>query len=229
VTSIDVAAVGAAGNGGLPGGTGGSGAKVTTTIPTAAGTTLYVEVGSKPSDLPGGVDGGGSGGFAPASGGCGSSSSTGTDTSVSTDTTDPAEVVISWLTPADLAITNSASPSPVISGNRLTYTLIASNSGGHAATGVSVSDVLPANAHFNSITAPQGTTCTRTPGGPPKPKDGAVKCDVGTLAGDSSVTITIVVTATTPRAMTNTASVTATNVTADADDTQATTTTVIGT
>ena len=64
VGSVTVVAVGAAGGAGLPGGTGGSGAKVTTTIATAAGATLYVEVGSQPTNLPGGANGGGNGGFA---------------------------------------------------------------------------------------------------------------------------------------------------------------------
>jgi uncharacterized repeat protein (TIGR01451 family) len=127
--------------------------------------------------------------------------------------------------PADLKITNSGAPDPVASGQRLTYTVIATNTGGQAATGVKITDTLPGSAHFNSA------TCPRAPGGPPKPKNGTVTCTVASLAGGDSVTLTITVTATKPGTINNKAQVTATNVTdsPDSDDTFIAAVTVQGT
>jgi uncharacterized repeat protein (TIGR01451 family) len=121
--------------------------------------------------------------------------------------------------PGDLKITNTGSPNPVVvSGQRLVYTIKATNTGGQDATNVTVTDTLPATVHFNSTTSTRGT-CSRSTSSNPKTKDGQVTCTVGTLAGGASVTITIVVTATTPGTISAAATVTASNVTADADDT----------
>jgi uncharacterized repeat protein (TIGR01451 family) len=120
--------------------------------------------------------------------------------------------------PADLKITNAGSPNPVVSGERLTYTIEATNTGGQDAINVTVTDTLPATVHFDSMTSTRGT-CSRSTSSNPKTKDGLVTCNAGTLAGGASVTITIVVTATSPGAISATATVTAANVTADTDDT----------
>lgn len=129
------------------------------------------------------------------------------------------------LAPADLSITNVGSPNPVVSGRQLTYTIKATNTGGQTATSVKVADPLPASAHFNSVSTTHGT-CT----GPATPKGGTVKCSVGSLGAGNSATITIVVTATTPGTLTNTASVTAPEITTpDSDDSATATTTVRGT
>jgi uncharacterized repeat protein (TIGR01451 family) len=103
-------------------------------------------------------------------------------------------VITPVLPSADLKITNSGAPNPVVSGQRLTYTITATNTGGQTATGVTVSDPLPESAHFNSVSTTQGS-CTRTTGTTPK-THGTVTCSVGSLAGDKSATITIVVTPT---------------------------------
>lgn len=89
---------------------------------------------------------------------------------------------------ADLALTNSGSPNPVLSGNKLTYTIIATDTGGLAATGVTVTDPLPGTAHFSSASATQGT-CT----GPGASKGGTVTCSLGNLAGGASATATVTV------------------------------------
>ena len=126
--------------------------------------------------------------------------------------------------PPDLSLAGSASPSPVVSGKQLTYTLKVTSTGGQAANGVKVTDQLPASAHFVSATAGPGT-CT----GPGTSKGGTVTCNTGNLAGSATVTVTIVVTTTTPATLTDTAAVTAGNVTADNDDNATVTTTVTGT
>jgi uncharacterized repeat protein (TIGR01451 family) len=138
------------------------------------------------------------------------------------------EVIISYQVPtADLSVTNSGSPDPVVSGQRLTYTITAASSGGLTAAGVTVTDPLPASVHFDSASATQGT-CTRT-ATPSPAKGGTVTCSIGSLGAGTSATVTIVVTATTPGTLTDTATAAASNVTADADDSAMATTTVLGT
>jgi uncharacterized repeat protein (TIGR01451 family) len=137
-------------------------------------------------------------------------------------------VVISYTAPADLSITNSGAPNPVVSGQRLTYTITATNNGGQTATGVTVSDPLPADAHFNSVSTTQGS-CTRSTSTTPKTQDGTVTCSVGSLTAGNSATITIVVTPTTPGTLTNTATVSGTGLTPDADDSATAMSTVLGT
>jgi len=108
---------------------------------------------------------------------------------------------------ADLSIKKTGSPNPVASGSRLTYTITVTNHGALTATGVTVTDPLPASVHFNSMSPSQGT-CTRSTTTKPKTKDGTVTCNLGSLSGGASATITIVVTPTRTGTLTNTASVT---------------------
>jgi uncharacterized repeat protein (TIGR01451 family) len=130
---------------------------------------------------------------------------------------------------ADLAITKSATPSSVLSGNRLTYTLTLNNNGPQDATGVSVSDPLPDSVHFNSAIASQGT-CTRSTTTNPQPKGGTLTCSLGNLANGASARVTIVVTTTTPGTLTNSATVSGNDQDPNPDNNSATaTTTVIGT
>jgi hypothetical protein len=58
------------------------------------------------------------------------------------------------------------------------------------ATGVTVTDPLPASAVFGSVSATQGT-CTRTVTAPDKNKAGTVTCSLGTLPGGATATVTI--------------------------------------
>ena len=59
---------------------------------------------------------------------------------------------------ADLAIVKAAAPSPVVAGTQLTYTFTSTNNGPSSATGVTVTDTLPAGETFVSATTSQGTT-----------------------------------------------------------------------
>jgi uncharacterized repeat protein (TIGR01451 family)/CSLREA domain-containing protein len=130
---------------------------------------------------------------------------------------------------ADLSLTKSGAPNPVVSGNRLTYTLTVTNNGPQDATGVTVTDALPGSLHFNTANSSQGT-CTRSTATNPKPKDGTITCSVGNLANGAKVSITIVVTPTTPGTLTNTAKVKGTETDSDPSNNSATaTTTVVGT
>lgn len=106
---------------------------------------------------------------------------------------------------ADLQITKSASPNPVIVGDLLTYTLTAiNNSTTVSATNVHVYDTVnnllsSATAHgFMSANTEQGT-CTRDGGtangtlASANVTSAVIDCDLGTLAPRQQVTITIVV------------------------------------
>jgi uncharacterized repeat protein (TIGR01451 family) len=103
---------------------------------------------------------------------------------------------------ADLSVTKTDSPDPVHVGQNLTYTIRVSNSGPSAATGVTVSDMLPKNAGFGSVASSQGS-CTL------KPAKVMVSCTLGSLAGGASATVTIVVKPTSKGAITNTATASA--------------------
>jgi uncharacterized repeat protein (TIGR01451 family) len=130
---------------------------------------------------------------------------------------------------ADLAITKSGFPNPVLSGDRLTYTLTVTNNGPRDATGVTVTDMLPGSLHFNTVSSSQGT-CTRSATTNPQPKGGTVTCTVGNLATGAKASITIVATATTPGTLTNTAKVNGNETDPDRSNNTATaTTTVVGT
>jgi uncharacterized repeat protein (TIGR01451 family) len=130
---------------------------------------------------------------------------------------------------ADLAITKSGSPNPVVSGNRLTYTLAVTNNGPEDATGVTVTDPLAKSVHFNSVSLTQGS-CSRSTTTNPLTKDGTITCNLGNLASGANATITIVVTTTTPGTITNTAIVSGNESDPTSSNNSATaTTTVIGT
>jgi uncharacterized repeat protein (TIGR01451 family) len=105
---------------------------------------------------------------------------------------------------ADLSITKTDAPDPAHVGQNLTYTITVRNSGPADASGVTVSDTLPKNAGFGSVSSSQGT-CTL------KPQKRLVTCALGTLANGQTATITIVVKSTAKGTITNTAKVSATS------------------
>ena len=61
---------------------------------------------------------------------------------------------------AELAITNTASPIPVLANTHITYTQVVTNNGPSAATSVTLTNALPANTTSVSLTGPAGWTCT---------------------------------------------------------------------
>ena len=83
---------------------------------------------------------------------------------------------------ADLSVTKGDDADPLDVEQMLTYTIVVSNAGPDLATGVTVTDTLPAEVGFDSVTTSQGT-CTED--------DDEVVCDLGDLASSATATITI--------------------------------------
>jgi uncharacterized repeat protein (TIGR01451 family) len=94
---------------------------------------------------------------------------------------------------ADLSVVKTASAETVRVGEVFTYTLVVANAGPDAATGVMLVDTLPGLVTF--VSASEG--CTEALG--------VVTCDIGDLAVEGSVTVTITVTAADTGIVTNTA------------------------
>ena len=124
---------------------------------------------------------------------------------------------------ADLAVTKTDSPDPVTARANLTYAISVENLGPGSATGVTLTDPLPAEADFVSATTTQGA-CTRTGSGK---SDGLVTCALGTINAPGSVTVTIVVRPSRAGTLTNTATVRAGTPDPDAANNTATATTTV--
>jgi len=98
---------------------------------------------------------------------------------------------------ADLRVTMTG-PATGKVGQAATYTITVTNLGPSPASGVSLTDTLPRNAGFGSVSATTGTCA-------PRPQQQTVVCSIGTLASGQSVTITLVIKPTKKGAFTNTA------------------------
>ena len=90
---------------------------------------------------------------------------------------------------ANLSITKTAAPDPVVTGSSLSYTITVTNNGPDAAENVALSDEIPANTTFASLTAPAGWDCTT----PNEGETGTVNCTTTSLASDAPASFTLVV------------------------------------
>src|SRR6202011_2408811 len=99
---------------------------------------------------------------------------------------------------ADVAVTKSASAPTVTVGSNVTFTITARNNGPSNATGVQVTDLLPAGLTFVAAVPSAGTYTS-----------GTGLWNIGPLASGSSATLTLVATVTQTGSITNTASKTA--------------------
>jgi len=94
----------------------------------------------------------------------------------------------------DIQLSVVDSPSPVAVGANLTYTLTAANPGPSTATGVTLTNVLPANLNPVMISPSQGS-CSSV--------GGTIQCSLGNIAGGAQATVTIVVIPTAVGVLTN--------------------------
>ncbi|MGH9574107.1 MAG: C25 family cysteine peptidase [Candidatus Acidiferrales bacterium] len=106
---------------------------------------------------------------------------TGNDVTTGNNTVTSTTVVASP-SQGDISIVKTASPEPVDQGTNLTYTLRVTNNGPAVASNVSVSDPLPTEVTFTSVSTTQGT-CSQSAG--------TVVCSLGTLSVGSQVTVII--------------------------------------
>jgi len=101
-----------------------------------------------------------------------------------------------------VAVSDSRDPAAL--GQPLRYTIVVTNNGPSAATGVTLSDTLSKNAGFSSASTTQGTCSS-------KPVKQTVTCSIGDLASGATATVTIDVKPTAKGTATSTATVTATS------------------
>jgi uncharacterized repeat protein (TIGR01451 family) len=94
----------------------------------------------------------------------------------------------------DLSVVKSG-PAATTEGNNITYTLVAANNGPTTATGVTVSDPVPANSTF--VSASPGCALSA----------GVVTCSAGTLASGASQSFTVTVTAGSGASIVNSATI----------------------
>jgi len=104
----------------------------------------------------------------------------------------------------DLSVQMTNAPDPIFVGQTTTYTLVVkNNSTVLGATGVVLSDTLPASMTFVSATTSQGSLVT-----PPVGSTGTVTANIGSLGIGAMATVTVTATATVSGVITNTATVT---------------------
>ncbi|HEV7763978.1 MAG TPA: DUF11 domain-containing protein [Thermoanaerobaculia bacterium] len=90
---------------------------------------------------------------------------------------------------AELAVTNSDSPDPVSPGDTITYTQTITNNGPDTATNATMTQSVPSNTTFQSITQPAGWTCTT----PAVGATGLITCTNASFADGASSSFTLVV------------------------------------
>ena len=105
-----------------------------------------------------------------------------------------ASYVVFGQAPPDLAVSKTDSPDPVAVGDLLSYTVTVNNAGVGDATGVTLTDTLPASVTFASATPSQGS-CGEA--------GLVVSCDLGDLGSGAGATVTIVVQPTATGTITN--------------------------
>ncbi len=90
---------------------------------------------------------------------------------------------------ADLAITKTDSPDPVVAGTDLTYTISINNNGSGPAVLAQWQDALPAGTRLQSFSGAAGWNCVT----PPVGSGGAITCRKDTVAVSETASFTVVV------------------------------------
>ena len=121
-----------------------------------------------------------------------------TDTAnVSSSTTDPnpsnnsatVNVVVATAGQADLAVTKTGTPNPVLAGNKITYTVVVTNNGPAAVANPVLADTVPANTTVTTQTPAAGWACN-------PPAGGTFTCTTASMAANTTATFTFVMTVT---------------------------------
>jgi uncharacterized repeat protein (TIGR01451 family) len=134
------------------------------------------------------------------------------------DATPPFDAVLTNAT--DVSVTKADAPDPVLVNATLTYTIVVRNAGPLVASGVTLTDQLPKQAGFSSVTTSQGSCSNKAP-------KGVVTCTIGTVAVGVQVTVTIRVKPTGPGTLVNTATVQSTTSDSNTSNNTATATTTV--
>ena len=99
---------------------------------------------------------------------------------------------------ADLQVTQTDNPDPVLLGDTLSYLITVTNAGPNDASTVQLTDTLPANVNFLSATPAQGS-CSES--------GGVVTCALGALTSGNSLGVTVLVSPTMTGVISNSVSV----------------------
>ncbi|HTC66065.1 MAG TPA: C25 family cysteine peptidase [Candidatus Acidoferrum sp.] len=99
-----------------------------------------------------------------------------------------ANVTVAQANQADMAVTMSENPNPVLAGANITYTAVVTNNGPATATTVTAVDTIPANTTFSSDTVPPGWTCVVNAT--------TVSCSNPSMAANTTSTFTFIFTVT---------------------------------
>jgi len=119
----------------------------------------------------------------------------------------------------DLILSMAESGDPVPVSSNLVYTLTVANIGPDQATGVTLTDTLPAGTTFQSASIGTGSCAP--------PAMGVVTCTIGNIAAAASVTATITIQGTAAGVITNNATVALTEVDPDTSNNSASVTTTV--
>jgi uncharacterized repeat protein (TIGR01451 family) len=129
------------------------------------------------------------------------------------DTNRAQDIYLARFDGADLSIEATGSPEPVASGGELAYQITATNSGPDEASDASAALLLPTGTTYVDA---QTSTGTCAPPGQDQPR--LIVCQVGDLAPDGEVTVTITATVTASAGATLSAIARVQSTTADFDD-----------
>lgn len=106
-------------------------------------------------------------------------------------TNNSVEVFTNWIgQTSDLAITKDTLSTAAAQGSTITYTISTANNGPDDASNVTVTDVLPPQLLFQSITAPAGWSCTTPAAG----TNGTITCTIATFVNGGTAQFTLVTT-----------------------------------